>query len=505
MGSNSHLDANGKKLVVYIFCVATINALLQGYDQGMMNGINILPAYLNYFHMTTTSSVYALNTSILYLGTIFTTPVSTYVANRFGRKWGLRLAAMLGVVGTCLQAGAVHVSMFIIGRFIIGAAVNTGFVVAPAYIAETMHPSYRVFMVGFSAASWYLGSIIASFVVYGTQHMDSGLSNWTWRLPSILQLLPSFMCLAVLPFVPESPRWLVYQDRAPEALEILVKYHGNGIQDAPIVVLQYSEIVETLQLESANQTTGWKELIRTPENRRRAMLCATLGIMMYFSGNTIVSYYLGDVLDAAGITAVQTQLAVNIGFSIWGYLLAIIGSVYADKMGRRPAFLACNIVMAVMLLIQGVLTKVYANKFTPGLSGAIVLIIFLFNGAYSIAITPLGYIYPSEICNYSLRANGVALNELVAHLAGFATTYWTPYAMKKAWIYYIVVAIWDVLQAIFVWFYFPETKGLALEEVDAIFGRDIGDVKVMDVLAANDKMDSEKGVNFSSEQAPNAL
>lgn len=78
----------------------------------------------------------------------------------------------------------------------------TRFLAAPTYLGETAPIAWRTILLGTYYDFWYVGSLIAAGVTYGSQYI---LSTWAWRLPSILQVLPSVLCIVVLPFVPESP------------------------------------------------------------------------------------------------------------------------------------------------------------------------------------------------------------------------------------------------------------------------------------------------------------
>lgn len=93
--------------------------------------------------------------------------------------------------------------------------------------------------------SWYLGSIAAAWITYGTRNIPS---TWSWRLPSLLQMAPSLIQLSAIWFLPESPRWLIANGRGDEAMTALAKYHGDG-EESELVKLEYAEIQLAIEYE----------------------------------------------------------------------------------------------------------------------------------------------------------------------------------------------------------------------------------------------------------------
>jgi len=126
--------------------------------------------------------------------------------------------------------------------------------------------------------------------------------------------------------------------------------------------------------------------------------------------------------------------------------------------------------MAFTLVINAVLTKLYSGTDNASASAAIVFLIFFFYGWYSLVWTPLSYLYPVEALSYSIRANGLAVFNGSCYLAAFFNTYVIPYAMEwSGWGFYLISAFWCFAEVAVMWFYFPETARMTLEEIDKVF------------------------------------
>lgn len=123
--------------------------------------------------------------------------------------------------------------------------------------------------------------------------------------------IPSIICIVVLPFVPESPRWLVHQGRREEARRIIALTCANGDENDLASETIYQEIVDTIEWEkNAGETLTWKEMVRTPSARRRVLLAVSAATFSVIAGNVAASYYLGSMLTNAGVTNTTTQLQI---------------------------------------------------------------------------------------------------------------------------------------------------------------------------------------------------
>jgi MFS family permease len=273
-------------------------------DGNMMNGLNILPSFYNEISLNTAGQ--SVNTGIIWIGGCVSGFFSGPVIDKWGRKSGMMGAVWICIVGIVLQSAAQNPPMFIVGRFIIGIGIGLSSIACPTYLSEVAQLKWRAFSLGFYYDFWYGGGMIASGITYGTSQI---LSSWAWRIPSILQVVPSLLCLVVLPFVPESPRWLMYNDRQDEALEVLAIMSANGDITDPVVITQYHQICDTIAYEKKNRPSqNWADAVKTPQDRRRMMLACSCAVIGNMSGSGIISYYLGTMLTQAGITDTNTQL-----------------------------------------------------------------------------------------------------------------------------------------------------------------------------------------------------
>lgn len=270
-------------------------------------------------------------------------------------------------------------------------------------------------------------------------------------------------------------------------------YSDGDITDQ-VVLAQYKEITDTLAFErETGETLSLMTTVKTPSSRKRMLLTMSVAIFCMLSGNNIISYYLSLMLTNAGISDTTTQLEINIILNAWCLVIAIIGTFMSDILGRKPLAIISTGLLTVFLFLFGALNSFYGEN-SDNKSGiyATVAAIFLFQGAYSFGWTPLTVLYPPEVLNYSIRSNGMGMYNLVVNGVGLMVTFAFPYALDAiGWKTYMINGAWDVLEVAFVAYYWVETKGKTLEEIDeAIDGVKHSDVPDLD-LVRRGKVDAE--------------
>ncbi|KAK8062366.1 sugar transporter [Apiospora hydei] len=451
-----------------LFC-SMVNSATSGYDGSMLNGLNILPSYTDYFKLTPATT--GLNTASIFIGSILGPFVAGITADRLGRRPAIFWGTVITIVGVVLQTAAQNIAMFVVARVILGFGSQISGVAAGVYLSETFPSRWRAWGVGLLNNFYYIGALIAAGITLGTGEWQS---TWAWRAPSLFQGIFSLLCIFILPFVPESPRWLVHRGLFEEARTVVAQTNSNGNLTNPVTVAVYKEILDTIEFEKKDgRSMSPREIVRTPVARKRVLIGMSAGPFSCIAGNIIASYYLGAELDTAGVTDTRDQLKANVVLNVWCLLCALTGTHLAANWGRKPTAMLSQSLLIVCLFIIGGLSKLYADDpegATQSLIYGDVAVMFLFQGFYSLAWTPLLFLYPPEVMNYSIRANGLAFSAFGLSALALLLVFVMPIGIANiGWRMYMINGSWDIIVLVLIAVFWVETKGKTLEEIDAIF------------------------------------
>ena len=351
----------------------------------LMNGLQSFPQWREYFGNPQGGRLGLINAAQS-LGSVLALPFIGHLSDRFGRKPVLLTGIFIICAAAAIQAGSVNYATFVFSRVVVGFGGMFAVQPSPMLIAELAYPTHRG---KYTSAFWtlyYLGAILASWTTFGTQTHTSSVS---WRLPSALQAGFPLVQLIFFAWLPESPRWLVAQDRTREAADILTRFHDPETPDSPLVGRQLAEIVQTIQNERiAESTAGWAALFETAGNRKRTFLAAFIGFAAQFNGIGVVSYYLTLVLDTVGITDTFDQTLINGLLQIFNFAAALSAAFLVDRLGRRALFLWSSVGMLVSYIVWTACSAVNSDTGSKPAGIVVVVCLFTFFFHYDIAWTP---------------------------------------------------------------------------------------------------------------------
>ncbi|KAL4783607.1 general substrate transporter [Aspergillus varians] len=476
----------GMRFVYLTLWAAMITSATNGYDGSLMNGLEALDSWNESYNHPEGATLGLLAASMS-IGSILAIPIVPYVADLLGRRFGVVLGCVIMLSGVVMVSIGYKIALFVVGRIILGFGLGIAQECSPLLVTELVHPQHRAIYSTIYNSLWYVGSLIGACVALGTNHIAG--SDWSWRVPCLLQGVPSICQLIFIWMVPESPRWLISKGRPAQAKKILAYVHAQGDENDELVNVEFDEIQQTLALETQLEGNGWSELWSTPGNRHRSIILISIGFFSQWSGNGIVSYFLPKVLELIGVTDSHEVLTINSVLNAVNVVSATGICFFVDKFGRRRLFLTS----CVGMLLCFVATTIALARFPYGPGGAdnnagntVIVFIFLYYISYNIGFSGLLVSYSSEILPYRLRAKGLTLMFFCVSLSLWFNQYVNPIALQKiGWRYYLVYCVWLLFELLVVWKFYIETRRTPLEEIAKYFD---GDAAIIGGEAATEKV-----------------
>nr|POF02990.1 lactose permease [Quercus suber] len=461
-------DHKLRRLNVCLFGMTLSGAGL-GYDAALINTLLASHSWFADLNLDWHTSLFRAVIASQLFGSLISLGVAAFLADYIGRQRAILCACLLLVGSTLGQAFVTSATQFLGLRLLSGFGLGINLVASNTLISEIGLPRQRAQITALSSTFFYIGSVSAAWSGYAALTISS---DWTWRLPVILQALWPLVEGSIILFCPESPRWLILHDKSAQARSVLAKYYGHSMSDADIVESEYHDISTALELERRNDDDGWLAFFRR-RNLQRTFIIVFLGLTTQWVGNGIISYYLSPVLATVGITSPRRQLIINGGLQIFNLILATTGAMLSDTVGRRSLLLASALGMLISLSIVAGCSAAYETSSCATLAISVIVFIFFFFGSYDFGFTPIPTLYVTELVPTMMRARAVNLYYTINAVALCFNQYVNPLALEAlSWRYYLVFIGVLVIVLAVTWLFAPETKGIPLEEAANILHRE---------------------------------
>ncbi|CAG8887295.1 unnamed protein product [Penicillium egyptiacum] len=467
------MKLQGNSLFAAVTALTALGFMQIGYDNGLMGGLVNQSAFNETFDSPNPTMV-GLIVSIMEVGAFFGSICTAFVGENIGRKKSIAIGVVTLIVGSVLQATAYHRAHLIVGRIISGFGLGMVNSTVPVMQAEFAPKASRGLFVCMQISTLNFGILLVYWIDYG---FSMQTASYSWRAPVILQCAFLLPMLVLLLLVDETPRWLVAHDHHDEALDVLRRLNHGKMPDSDILAL-HEDILRTFSVEKEIGAGSWKDLLKNDkiQSQRRFFIACAIQIFQQLGGINAIIYYSGTLFEkSVGFSAHMSSLMSGF-LQTWFFVASFIPWFLIDRIGRRPLLLSMVSVMAAVMVVQTALIyQVQNNTAIARQSGiAAAAMLFIFQGAFTIGFQATVWVYPSEILPLRLRQRGSSISTAANWICNYLIVQIMPPAISNiGWKTYIIFAVLNTLWVPIIYLFFPETKGLQLEDVDRLFaGRD---------------------------------
>jgi MFS transporter, SP family, arabinose:H+ symporter len=429
--------------------VGALGGLLFGFDTAVIAGTTHSLSQI----FSLTPWTLGITVSIALWGTVVGALSAGLIGQRLGGRNALRIMAVLYIVSALGCAFAWNWPALVVFRFIGGLGIGGSSVLAPVYIAELAPAGLRGRLVGMFQINVVVGILLAYFSNYCIARLGLGALEWRWQLG--IAAAPAILFFIMLFGIPQSPRWLATQHRVEESRNVL-KLLGSSHFEAEL-----AEIVDSIHLEKSQGS----EPLFSRKFRYPIFLAIATGVFNQLAGINAILYYLPAIFMAAGFSKLSGDLQ-SVAIGAMNLCATLLAMTLIDKLGRKTLLLIGS--AGTALCLAGVAQIFFTQQHQSRLVWILVGYIFFF--------APLGaviWVYIGEIFPNTVRSKGQSLGSSSHWIMNALISALFPVVAKTSGAYpFVFFAAMMVVQFFVVMFFYPETKGFTLEEMQGRLGID---------------------------------
>jgi len=442
-------SGTGRRFVYVVAFISALSGLLFGYDTGVISGAILF--IRRDFALSPAAD--GLVVSAVLLGAVLGAAFGGTLADRWGRRKVILLAAVIFALGALGSGLAPDVAWLAASRVVLGLGIGGASFVAPLYISEVAPVSVRGALVSLNQLMITIGIVLS----YGVDLALAPAGAWRWMLG--LAVVPAVTLLLGMAFMPETPRWLQRRGLHEPARAVLQRIRGG--ED---VAAELDEIAASLQQQEA----GWAELLSAAV-RPALVIGVALAVFQQVTGINTVIYYAPTILEMAGFQSATVSILATVGVGLVNVLMTVVAIWLLDRVGRRPLLLVGLVGMIASLVGLGLAFRLMSGGASIGVLATLLLMLYV--GFFAISLGPIFWLLIAEI--YPLKVRGLAMS--LATLANWgsnwlvALTFLTIVDLLTPsgafWLY----ALLGVVALVFSSKRVPETRGRSLEAIEADF------------------------------------
>ncbi|KAL1968082.1 hypothetical protein VTN77DRAFT_2212 [Rasamsonia byssochlamydoides] len=455
----------------------SLSIIMRAYDIEISGNFYALPAFQKHFGVyypghgwqVPASWQVAMSMGSL-VGQIIGAYLVTFPMEGFGRKKTFAVCLVLTAILTCMQFFASSIGVLTASQYLSGIVWGSYCVIATTYASEVLPLRLRGFLTGYINLCYVMGQFIQTGVTRG---FINRTDQWAYRIPFAIQWVWPVILLAGLPFAPESPWWLIRQNRmedAEDSLRRLSQRHEKVDTKETLAMMVKTDQLEREIEVGTTYADCWKGT-----NRRRMEICMFLFVIQNFSGNPVgfATYFFEQV----GLTSEQS-FDMGVGLNGMGFVGTLCSAIPLIYFGRRSVYIFGLAFMVATLFTVALLSFAhdYSTNDVYRWVQATLLIVLQF--IWQMTLGPLTYVVVCETPSTKLRSKTIALATAIDALTGLVTTVIGPYLLNpgaanagaKIEFLYGGISVFSLTWCIF---RLPETKGRTYEELDVMFERKV--------------------------------
>ncbi|KAG8212965.1 general substrate transporter [Butyriboletus roseoflavus] len=487
MGYQAELDNLSRNRNAYALALsASMGSIFYGWDIGLMGGILSLPSFQHYFGINRMSASAQANlngniVSIMQAGCFFGAVSTGYISGRFGRKNPLIISGLIYLIGSIIQTVCgigsnqlVAIKVLLFSRFLGGFGLGMSTALIPSYVSECTPQAIRGRCTGLIQVSNNIGMMLSFWVNYGSSlHLPS--NQMQWRMPFAVQVVPGVIFIFLMLPQPESPRWLVEQKRYDEAAGSLAYAMRSSVDDE-VVVATLEEI--KADLAGKQKTSILKQFRMMGESRvtaLRSFIPSFVMLCQQWTGTNAINYFSPQIFAGLGITGTSSGLFATGIYGLVKVVAVTTTVIFAvEGLGRKMCLLIGGLGQGCMMLWIGGYSAIHPQATIVPASYVSIVAVYLYAVFYCIGFGPNPWVVAGEVAPNHVRTAAMSLAIGVNWLFSFTISRITPNLLEEiTYGTFLLFGVCCMLMSAWVYFFLPETKGYALEDIRFLFEKDM--------------------------------
>ncbi|XP_077998768.1 uncharacterized protein LOC144451739 [Glandiceps talaboti] len=478
MSTFENNNAEMGRLTLILFVTSLVVAIAGSGTYGYGTGVISAPSkYIQHFYNDTFAIrngeeisdngllwLWSTTVSVYCIGGAFGALIAAPCGDRFGRKGFLLINSIFSIIASLfmgLSEVATSYEMIVVGRTILGFYAGAGITIVPVYLSEIAPKNLRGAIGIMHQLAITIGILLAQIFgifVFNTEE--------TWPILLAFSAVFAILQLIVLPFCPESPRWLlITKGNTEKARKALRRYRGEHD-----VAHEIREMRIEYEEESKEEKVGIKGLFTNINYRKPMMISILLQAGQQFSGINAIFFYATEIYFMIWPSNVTAVMYATIGSGVVNVAVTLVAIAIVEKIGRRPLLIYPYIVMS----LSTVMITVSLNLAVPNVKDAwdyiSLICVYGYIVCFAVGPGPLAFVVISEIWSQGPRQSAMSVAVQTNWWCNFIVGITFPYIQASIGAYtFLVFTALLTCTSILVVILIPETKNRTFEEIVSSF------------------------------------